>query len=70
MDCPRGGGGCDEQSYYLERHDGWGNHALDVWSFIYLLLKHTLLELGAVAAAALTMSGQIFAKPVVPGTCF
>ena len=38
--------------------------------FIYLLLKHTLLELGAVAAAALTMSGQIFAKPVVPGTCF
>ena len=30
MDCPRGGGGCDEQSYYLEQHDGWGNHALDL----------------------------------------
>eukprot|EP01047_Picozoa_sp_COSAG01_P065660 COSAG01_NODE_8907_length_2620_cov_1.702102_4_plen_62_part_01 len=25
-DCPRGGGGCDEQSYYLERHDRFVTH--------------------------------------------
>ena len=30
-ECPRGPGrgGCDEQSYYLEQHHGWGNFALD-----------------------------------------
>ena len=26
--CPRGRGGCDEASYYLEQHPGWGNFAL------------------------------------------
>eukprot|EP01043_Picozoa_sp_COSAG02_P048270 COSAG02_NODE_4726_length_5047_cov_2.530719_2_plen_706_part_01 len=30
-ECPRGPGrgGCDEQSYYLEQHPGWGNFALE-----------------------------------------
>ena len=26
--CPRGRGGCDEKSYYLEAHDGWGSFNL------------------------------------------
>jgi hypothetical protein len=26
--CPRGGGGCDAQSYYLEQHPGWGEFAI------------------------------------------
>ena len=28
-DCPRGGGGCDERSYYLEQHPGWGEFSLE-----------------------------------------
>ena len=26
--CPRGGGGCDQETYYLEQMDGWGHFAL------------------------------------------